>query len=245
MSPARIEMPGIVLNRAKARVYRRWIESNYWYFLKDCCKTIDDRYAGAGLDPVRAFPVDEPYLQYLWFKAWKDRRVAANKFRQGMATNLYCVARKLVFVLFFEGSSSYILKRAFKEADIILKTRIMGMWESIPERVRIKHEDGTIDEIEPKELLPHPRYSASDGSIIVERKDSKGGVLPPSFIYALEGSTEKARGITGSDATIDEAAYTENLIKVYTAITPAMEYVQLISSPRPGEYQRFFYSINS
>ena len=98
-----------------------------------------------------------------------------------------------------------------------------------------------LDSIEPKLILPTPRYT--QGQISVERYTKLGKQLPPSNIYALEGSVEKSRGITGSDGTVDEASYTENLTKVYTAISPAVEYLQLISSPRPSEFQRFFHSI--
>ena len=280
--------PSIILNKTIAQTYERWINSYYWEFCKDCLYTVDDKYAAYGLDPVRNFPANEPYVKYLWGKAWIKRRISLNKFRQGFLTNLYCVTRKLVFALFIEGSSSYILKRAFNEADVILKTRIMNMYANIPDRLEFRSYDSPelglitliidpsktsqdgilrvnnilgvddqsllfrdirpllskttlLDSIEPKLILPTPRYT--QGQISVERYTKLGKQLPPSNIYALEGSVEKSRGITGSDGTVDEASYTENLTKVYTAISPAVEYLQLISSPRPSEFQRFFHSI--
>ena len=280
----------IIMDKVIAQFYERWINSYYWEFCKDCLYTIDDKYAAYGLDPVRKMPTQEPYLKYLWGIAWIKRRVSQNKFRQGFLTNLYCVARKLVFGLFIEGSSSYVLKRAFNEAEVILRTRIMNMYHNIPDQIELRQYDhpalGTIqvtvnpqkqnsegnffinnvigvpDEmvnyrrleinaknstilgtINPKEILPVPKYT--QGMITVERYTRTGKQMPPSFIYALEGSVEKSRGITASDATIDEAAYTENLVKVYTAISPACEYIQLISSPRPSLFQKFFYSMNS
>ena len=200
-------------------------------------------------------------------------------------------------MLFIEGSSGYVLKRAFNEADVILKTRIMNMYSNIPERLEIREWDGVItlndgselrekfqlitnpskvtekgncainniigvndtsmlfrkvqapldktiliDVIEPKAILPVPKYT--QGLITVERWTKLGKQLPPSYVYALEGSVEKARGITGSDCTIDEAAYTENLKRVYVAIRPAMEFLQLISSPRISQFMEFFSKIN-
>ena len=289
MGSLKTSSPTIILNQAIAETYERWINSYYWEFARDCAYTTDDKYAAYGLDPVRKFPCDEPYVAYLYGKAWIKRRMSANKLRQALATNLLCVLRKLIFGLFIDGSSSYILKRAFNEADVILRTRIMNMYNNIPEKLEIRsftHEiykeleivvnparsnrDGylevnniirgyynkgickellvtdenskVIDIFYPKEILPIPRYT--QGQITVERFTKTGKPLPPSFIYALEGSVEKARGITGSDGTVDEAAYTENLRRVYTAVSPAMEFLQMISSPRPSEFQKFFYSIN-
>jgi len=281
--------PSIILNKALAKTLERWVSSYYWEFLKDCCYTVDDKWAAYGIDPVRNFPGNEAYVKYLWGKAWIERRVVENKFRQGFLTNLYCVARKLVFVLFIDGSSGYVLKRAFNEADVILKTRIMNMYQYIPDRLEIREWDSEelgrvqlvinparttpegncainniigandtkllfrkikaplnktilIDAIEPKLILPVPKYT--QGQISVERYTKYGKALPPSFIYALEGSVEKARGITGSDGTVDEAAYTENLKRVHTAISPAIEYLQYISSPRLSDFQQFFVKIN-
>src|SRR3990167_1332138 len=153
MPPKILHSPTILLKKSAARIIERWITSQYWLFLKDCVFTVDERYSGAGLEPVRPFPVEEPYLQFLWWRAWNKRRIADNKFRQGMATNLYCVARKLVFALFFEGSKNYILKRAFNEADDILKTRIVNVYKNIPDEITVTHQDGTIDKMCPKEIL--------------------------------------------------------------------------------------------
>lgn len=225
---------------------KRWVESSGWYFVKDCLRTSDDRYASVGLNPVRPAPVDEPYIQYLWAKSWQERRIAVNKFRQGFATNLFCVYRKLVFLLLIQGSSSYILKRAFKEADTILKTRIMNTYNLIPNKIQVWRDDiGRMIEVCPKEILPVPEYFSRDGMIRCRRWDKGGAELPPSFVYALEGTVEKARGITGSDATIDEAAFTVDLIKTYTAMSPAFEYIQLISSPKKGDYMKFFIGLDS
>lgn len=284
------QSPSIILNKGLAKTLERWVSSYYWEFCKDCLYTVDDKWAAYGIDPVRNFPGNEAYVKYLWGKAWIERRVAENKFRQGFLTNLYCVARKLVFVLFIEGSSGYILKRAFNEADVILKTRIINMYNYIPDRLEVREWDSEllgrvqlitnpskvtqdgycainnivgvddtkvlfkklrapldktilIDSFEPKLILPVPKYT--QGQISVERKNKYGKLLPPSFIYALEGSVEKARGITGSDATVDEAAYTENLKRVHTAISPAIEMLQYISSPRLSEFQQFFVKLNA
>lgn len=280
-----VRSPAIILNRGVAEWIERWVTSYYWEFCKDCLYTVDDRFAGVNLDPVRNFPGNERYVKYLWGKAWIERRLCENKFRQGFLTNLYCVARKLVFVLFIEGSSGYVLKRAFNEADVILKTRIVNMYHNIPERLEVREWDSPefgrvklitdpsrsqggeflrvnnilgvddqrvlfrklrvapsdtvlLDSIEPKLILPVPKYT--QGVVSVERYTKTGKPMPPSFVYALEGSVEKARGITGSDATVDEAAYTDNLKRVHTAISPAMEFIQYISSPRPSEFFSFF-----
>lgn len=237
--------PTIIWTDNDRWIVKRWVESYGWYFVKDCLSTSDDRYASVGLNPVRQAPCDERYIQYLWAKSWKERRLAVNKFRQGFATNLFCVFRNMVFLLLIQGSSSYILKRSYKEADTILKTRIMNTYNLIPKLIRIWREDiGKEVEISPREILPVPEYFARDGAIKCRRWDKGGAELPPSFIYALEGTVEKARGITGSNAVIDEAAFTVDLIKTYTAMSPAMEYIQLISSPKKGEFMKFFIGLN-
>lgn len=239
-----ITTPTIIWTDNDRYIVKRWVESMGWLFVSDCLFTSDDRYASVGLNPVRPAPINEKYLAYMWAKAWIQRRLGVNKFRQGFATNLFCVFRKLVFLLLIQGSSCYILKRSYKEADTILKARIMSTYDLIPKTISVWRDDiGREIEINPKEILPKPEYFARDGVIKCRRWDKNHAELPPSYVYALEGTVEKARGITGSDATIDEAAFTVDLIKTYTAMSPAMEYIQLISSPKKGEFQKFFISL--
>ena len=229
--------PTILLSRVREAVITRWIESRGWYMVKDCFVTTDSRIAGTGYSPYRVFPYNEPFLKYLWARMWQYKRLALVKFRQGMATNLIAAARNLVLSLLFEGSQNFILKRTFEEADHILKYRVMELWRNIPHRVKVPI-DGKIVEVEPKEILPVPEFK--EGVVTIRRPRPYGDPLASSTIEALQGVVEKARGLTGFNAVIDEAAFTEQLRDTYTAMSPAMQYIQLISSPKPGEFQQCF-----
>jgi hypothetical protein len=220
-------MVAIILDTQKLDTYARWLGSYGWYWVKDCVFTNDERYAAMGLMSKRKFPSGEKYLQYMWWKAWMERRLAVNKFRQGMATWLFGGILNLYIALFIEGSKCYILKRSFDEADQILKHKCMFIYENIPN--------------EYKELHPEVRYK--EGEISIVRKTKAGGSLPGSLIKALEAGSDKARGVTGTNAVIDEAAFSEGLIETYMAMDPAMERIQIISSPKRGPFRKFFYSL--
>lgn len=233
--------PGIIiLDDLKLRVYERWL-TNSWAWISDCVITNDERYAGMGLSPKRAYPVNELCLQYIWWESWQSRRVVVDKFRQGGATWLFGVLRNLYPAIFFEGSKCFILKRAFNEADQILKTRIMFVVNNFPERKEIIL-DGRKTIIHPKEWLPRLKYK--EGEISIPRFTKTGKELPASYIYALEAGEDKARGVTGSNAVIDEGAFTSNLRKVWTSMDPAMEFMQCISSPKLGEFQDLKYGFS-
>jgi hypothetical protein len=92
--------------------------------------------------------------------------------------------------------------------------------------------------IRPKEILPEPTFV--EGIFQVRRPRLYKSPLPSSSCTALEGIADKARGLTGFNALIDEAAFTKELRGTYQAMSPAMQYIQLVSSPSPGEFQQCF-----
>lgn len=236
------KVPVILLDSVKEAVLNRWLDSKGWYLVEDCFKTTDNRVAGTGYSPIRDFPVDEPFLRYLWAMMWMHRRLALLKFRQGMLSNLV-IARSFAIGLLFEGSRNYILKRSFKEADDFLEFRIMEIWRNIPEEIEVplktrNHINGAMFKIRPKEILPEPIYTS--GQVEIKRPRLYGDPLPSSTIEALEGTYDKARGITGFNALVDEAAFMDGLRRSYNAMSPAMQYMQLISSPEIGEFQHCF-----
>lgn len=238
--PEKVYNPNvIVLDNLKARIYRRWLE-NPWKLVGDCFFTNDERYASIGLSPIRAYPIGEVALQYIWWKSFIERTLHVDKIRQVTATWLLAVARNLVTVLLHEGTKCYILKRKFKEADDILKQRVMFVYDHIPEKKRIIL-DGQEEVIYPKEMLPRCVYR--EGEVRVERKTASGKILPASYIFSLEAGIDQARGVTGSNGVIDEAAYTSDLVKVYMSMRPAMEHIQLISSPKRGQFTEMRYGI--
>lgn len=234
--------PSVVLNKVREACINRWLDSRGWYLVKDCFKTTDGRIAGTGEHPVRDFPVDEPYLAYLWGRMWQAKRIAVVKFRQAMLSNLI-IARNLTIALLYEGSRNYILKRTFDEADEFLEYRTMELWRNIPEVIEVPLKtdfaaNGKMFKIYPREILPEPMYN--EGVIRIKRPRVYGDPLPTSTIHALEGVADKSRGLTGFNSCIDEAAFTKELRDTYSAMSPAMQYVQLFSSPKVGEFQHCF-----
>lgn len=231
----------IILDKLKAKVYERWL-TNPLKLVGDCFFTNDERYAGAGFSPIRPYPVGEVAIQYIWWKSFLEKTLHVDKFRQGTATWLLAVARNLVTVLLHEGTKCYILKRKFKEADDILQQRVMFVYNNIPEKKRILI-DGVEEIIYPKEMLPRCIYR--EGEVRVERRSASGKILPASYIFSLEAGIDQARGVTGSNGVIDEAAYTSDLIRVYMSMRPAMEHIQLISSPKRGQFVDMRYGLES
>lgn len=209
----------------KARQQIRWLanyKTNTWQFLTDCVYTKDQVDAS---HPIKPFPADLRYVQFL-VKLWlKEKRIAVPKSRR-MFCSWSFIAAYTHDTMFNEGRFNGFVSKKEDDASELVE-RAEFIFNKIPEW-RI-----------PRALLPaikNGRMSKQPPTLEFEDIHSK--------IQGFPQGADQLRQFTLSGILGDECAFWDEAQKFYSASTPTLEgggRMTLISSRSPGFFKKIVF----
>jgi len=196
------------LARAYVLAQERVARLDRWYFCRNLAITQDEHNK---VEPFAPFP-DHPYLREL-AREWDEcARKTGNrilyilKSRQIMASWSAC-AMVLWSSLFERAQTIGWQSKKAEDANWMLKSRIFGMWERLPELVRRRHP---CEDREGELRFP---YTFDDFGRKVDLKN---------VVMGLPEGPDKPRQFTWSLFVSDESAFQDRSFETYVACQPAI-----------------------
>lgn len=162
--------------------------------------------------PVKPFPRDKPYLQYLTMELWAHRLVFMDKVRQMYCTTL-CALNADWYGSFVDEREIFVSRLKEDSAIKLINDKIRDVHKRKPRWLQ----------------AACPMSSAPAHQILYE--NTRSTITGVGQTFAISD----ARGPTGSLILVDEAAFQSYFPEIYTAVLPMVTRLWAITTANIGD----------